>query len=84
MISRTSPPHLSPPRTTVQRMRTFLDGSDQRRETELIASFGGAENVKHLDGKLEIRGGTEQEETQAHAWMKQFLTQGPLTVRRVR
>ena len=55
-----------------------------REEVELVASFGGAELVKHLDGTLEIRGGTEQEKTQAHAWMKQFLTQGRLTLRRVR
>ena len=55
----------------------------ERERVELIARFGEARLVKLLDGKLEIRGGTEQEKTQAHDWMKQFLTQGPLTVRRV-
>ena len=55
-----------------------------RPKVELISSFGGAEIVKDLDGKLEIRGGNEQERTQAHDWMKQFLNTGPLTVRRVR
>jgi len=55
----------------------------ERAREELVASFGGAQIVKHLDGKLEIRGGTEHEKTQAHDWMRQFLTRGPLTVRRV-
>lgn len=55
------------------RHRSF-DLPEQERE-ELIAGFGGAEIIKHLDGKLEIRGGTEQEKTQTHEWMKQFLTQ---------
>ena len=44
----------------------------------MIAGFGDAQIVKHLDGKLEIRGGTESEKAQAHEWMKQFLTQADL------
>jgi hypothetical protein len=51
---------------------------------EVIATFGGAEIVKRPEGRLDIRGGTEQEKAQAHDWMKQFLTQGPLTVKRLR
>jgi hypothetical protein len=50
-----------------------------RPQAEMIASFGGAEIVKHLDGNLEIRGGTEQEKAKAHAWKEQFLTQKPPT-----
>ena len=54
-------------------------------EPELIASFGGAQIVKHLDGRLEIVDGTEQDRADAHAWMKQFNIQSkPLTLRRVR
>ena len=60
-----------------------LDLPDRER-VELIASFGDAQIVKHHDGELEIRGGTEQEKTQARAWIKQFLTQAPLTIRRGR
>ncbi len=65
-------------------MKRDLIGASLRQDVELVATFGGAEIVKHPDGTLEIRGGTEQEKTQAHAWMKQFLTQGRLTLRRVR
>ena len=64
-------------------MRRCFDDIQKRMEPEVKAGLGGAEIVKYLGGKLEIRGGTEQEKTQAHDWMKQFLTQGPLTVRRI-
>ncbi len=50
---------------------------------ELIASFGGAQIRKHLDGRLEIRGGTESERTQARDWIERFLTPAPLPLNRV-
>jgi hypothetical protein len=50
---------------------------------EVLACFGGARIMKYPNGALEIEGGTEQEKTQAHDWMKQFLQQGPLTLRRL-
>ncbi len=49
-----------------------------RERQELIASFGGAEIVKNLDGSLEIRGGTQEEQVRASAWMHQFLLQQPV------
>lgn len=53
-----------------------------RPQETLVASFGGAQILKHLHGKLEIRGGTEDEKAQAHDWMRRFLTAWPLTIRR--
>lgn len=50
---------------------------DRASEAELIASFGGAQILKSLSGKLEIRGGTPEERTQAQTWMDTFLTQKP-------
>jgi len=65
------------------RHRSF-DLPEQERVEE-IAKFGEARLVKHLDGRLEIVGGTEQDRTDAHAWMKQFNIQSaPLTLRRAR
>ncbi len=50
------------------------DWIELREQQELIASFGDAEIVKqHLDGRLEIRGGTEEERARARVWMRQFL-----------
>jgi len=56
---------------------------DMQPPEELIASFGGARIMKDLTGKLDIRGGTEQERTKAHDWMKQFMTRAPFTVKKV-
>jgi hypothetical protein len=42
-----------------------------------IAMFGEAQILKHLDGRLEIRGGTDAEQAKAHPWMKQSLTPHP-------
>jgi hypothetical protein len=62
--------------------RDWLGSADGVRE-EVMAGFGGAQIIKHLDGKLEIRGGTETEKAQAHAWMRQFLKPAAFTVQRV-
>ena len=63
-------------------MRRHFDDFQKRMEPELIASFGDAQIVKHLDGTLELVGGTEKDRADAHAWMKQFNVQSkPLTVR---
>ena len=65
-------------------MKRHFDDFPKRLEPELIAIFGDAQIVKHLNGKVEIRGGTEQERADAHVWMKQFNVQStPLTLRRV-
>jgi hypothetical protein len=66
-------------------MRRHFDDMQKQMEPEVLAHFGAARIVKHLDGRLEIRGGTAEDQAQAHAWMKQFNLQSqPLTLRRVR
>ena len=65
------------------RHRSF--GLPEQERLQVIAMFGQAQLLKHLDGTLELRGGTEQDRADAHAWMKQFNIQSkPLTLRRVR
>ena len=58
-------------------------GTAERAREELFTSFGSAEIVQQSNGTLEIRGGTEEERTQAHDWMRRFLTRAPLTLRRL-
>jgi hypothetical protein len=41
---------------------------------EEIAGFGDARIVKDLKGRIEIRGGTDDERAQAACWMRRFLT----------
>jgi hypothetical protein len=43
-------------------------------EHDLIASFGAARLIKTLAGKLELRGGTEEDREQAREWVQTFLT----------
>jgi hypothetical protein len=65
-------------------MKHTLHVVPDRVRPELIAAFGDAQIVKHLNGKLEVLGGTDAEQSQAYGWMRQFLSRGPLTLRRVR
>lgn len=40
---------------------------------QTLAVFGNARLVKKLDGKLEIRGGSECERSEAQRWVEMFL-----------
>jgi hypothetical protein len=82
-ISTLAPP-LSHPLRHTSRMKHTLHLVPDRVRPELIAAFGDAQIVKHLNGKLEVLGGTDAEQSQAYGWMRQFLARGPLTLRRVR
>ena len=57
------------------------DRFPERERVELIAGFGGAEIIKFLDGRLEIRGGTAAEQAEARAWQQRFLSSSGLTPR---
>ena len=46
---------------------------DARPEWEVIAGVGGAQLVKHLDGKWELRGGTAEDERALREWVERFL-----------
>jgi hypothetical protein len=43
-----------------------------RDEGEVVASWGEAQLVKYLDGKTELRGGSEQDRAEAKEWMSMF------------
>jgi hypothetical protein len=43
-------------------------------EEELIAQFGEARLVKRLDGKPELKGGSEKDRTEAQKWIDMFLS----------
>jgi hypothetical protein len=47
----------------------------QKRYTddgEVIAHFGQARLIRHLDGKLELKGGSRGDRTEAREWMSLF------------
>jgi hypothetical protein len=45
---------------------------DHKYEGEVIAEWGGAKLIKHLDGKLELRGGWREEVGEAREWLSMF------------
>jgi len=46
---------------------------EHRDEGEVIAYFGDAQLVNRLDGKLELRGGTDEDRAEARKWMSMFM-----------
>jgi len=54
-------------------MRRRSQFHDQRAETEVIAGFGGAQLLKHLDGKFELRGGSMEDQRAAREWVEMFM-----------
>lgn len=55
-------------------MTSFQRRIAARTEQELIATFGDAQLVRDMSGKLELRGGNEQDRQQARLWARMFLT----------
>ena len=43
-----------------------------KNEGELIASWGEARLIKYLDGKTELKGGSDQDRAEAREWMSLF------------
>ena len=41
-------------------------------EGEVIAVWGQAQLIKYLDGKMELRGGSDQDRAEAREWMSLF------------
>lgn len=41
--------------------------------SEFIAGFGSAQLLKFLDGRFELRGGTDSDRQQAKEWLEMFM-----------
>ncbi|MCB1127326.1 MAG: hypothetical protein KDM81_12580 [Verrucomicrobiae bacterium] len=44
-------------------------------ETVLVAQFGEARLVRHINGTLRLRGGSEEDRDEARHWIVRFLRQ---------
>ena len=42
-------------------------------EHEVLAIFGQARLIRKLDGRLELRGGSEKDRAEAREWMDTFM-----------
>lgn len=54
-------------------MNTLVNGLNDTRRATLLASFGPARLVELPDGRLELRGGSSADITEAKEWMSLFL-----------
>ena len=41
-------------------------------EGEVVASWGQAQLIKYLDGRLELKGGSKEDRLAAHEWISSF------------
>jgi hypothetical protein len=52
------------------KMKSFPRFKD---EGEVVASWGEAQLVKYLDGKLELKGGSKEDRIATREWVSMFL-----------
>jgi hypothetical protein len=53
------------------RRKSYSQGSQS--EAEVLAVFGDARLMKHMNGKIELRGGTVKDQRAARAWAEEFI-----------
>ena len=53
------------------RFRDYLDTF--KNEEEVVAYFGEARLVRRLDCRFELRGGTDEDRSEARKWMSMFM-----------
>jgi len=50
------------------RRRAYIQ--DSQPEAEVLAEFGDAKSMKHLSGKVELRGGSSEDQRAAREWVE--------------
>jgi hypothetical protein len=50
-----------------------------RSEGEVVAYFGQARLIRYLDGKLELKGGSQEDRIAAREWMSLFWHEAVVT-----
>ncbi len=54
-------------------MKTLVNGLNEPRYWNLVARFGRAKLVSRADGRVELRGGSAADHTEAKEWVSLFL-----------
>jgi hypothetical protein len=54
-------------------MKTLVNGVNEPRFWNLIARFGQAKLVSRADGRVELRGGSNADRTEAREWISLFM-----------
>ncbi len=61
-------------------MKTLVNGLNEPRYWNLVARFGQARLVSRADGRVELRGGTSSDQTEAREWVSLFLHDAVLRI----
>lgn len=54
-------------------MKTLVNGLNEPRYWNLVARFGRAKLLSRADGRVELRGGTDSDRTEAREWISLFM-----------
>ena len=54
-------------------MKTLVNGLNEPRYWNLVARFGRAKLLSRADGRVELRGGTDADRTEAKEWISLFM-----------
>lgn len=54
-------------------MKTLVNGLNEPRYWNVIARFGRAKLLSRADGRVELRGGTTSDHTEAREWISLFM-----------
>jgi hypothetical protein len=54
-------------------MKTMVNGLNEPRYWNLVARFGRAKLLSRADGRVELRGGTASDHTEAREWISLFM-----------
>jgi hypothetical protein len=54
-------------------MKTLVNGLNEPRYWNLVARFGRAMLLSRADGRVELRGGTDADRTEAKEWISLFM-----------
>jgi hypothetical protein len=63
-------------------MRRRSNSQYTQTEAEVLAVFGDAKLMKHMNGKVELRGGTAEDQRAAREWVEKFMPQIEATLPR--
>jgi len=62
------------------KMKTLVNGINEPGPWNLIACFGEARLLNRADGRVELRGGSEADRTEAKEWVSLFMHEAVLRI----
>ena len=61
-------------------MKTLVNGLNEPRYWNIVARFGRARLLSRADGRVELRGGSTSDHTEAKEWVSLFMHDAVLRI----